>query len=137
MNNLVKNNKKYKLLWIVIIFSSICIFHILILLWIIPYNMVWWWNIESKEKMYLLESISILLNIIILSIFLINYWYLTKNKRIIKYANTSMWLIFFIFALNTIGNIFSKNLLEKIIFTPITLILSIISLNLIKKNKKN
>jgi len=85
----------------------------------------------------LLESISIIVNIVILSIFLVNYWYLSKNKIIVKYAKASMWLVFLVFALNTIGNIFSKNLLEKIVFTPITFILSIVSLKLIKKNKKS
>lgn len=37
----------------------------------------------------------------------------------------SLWLMAGLFALNTVGNLFSNNDFERIIFTPVTLLLSI------------
>jgi ABC-type transport system involved in cytochrome bd biosynthesis fused ATPase/permease subunit len=36
-----------------------------------------------------------------------------------------LWIMFVMFFLNTIGNLFSNNDLEKTIFTPITVLLSL------------
>ncbi len=41
-----------------------------------------------------------------------------------------LWAMFVLFFINTIGNLFSINELEKLIFTPVTLVLSLFSLRL-------
>jgi hypothetical protein len=38
--------------------------------------------------------------------------------------------MFVLFAINTVGNIFSNNELERLIFTPLTLLLAVFSLRL-------
>jgi uncharacterized membrane protein YjjP (DUF1212 family) len=75
------------------------------------------------------EIISILINGIMLAVVAIYTRHLNVkiNPKIIKAA---LWIMVGIFLLNTIGNLFSKNEWEKIIFTPITLLLAIFSLRL-------
>jgi hypothetical protein len=46
-------------------------------------------------------------------------------KKIITYA---FWLMTGLFLLNTLGNILSKNKLERNLFTPVTILLAIFSL---------
>lgn len=48
-----------------------------------------------------------------------------------------LWLMVFLFLLNTVGNVFSLNKFEQLVFTALTLIVSLLSLRLVleKKNK--
>ena len=48
-----------------------------------------------------------------------------------------LWLMFFLFLLNTLGNVFFLNKFEQLVFTAFTLIVSLLSLRLVleKKNK--
>jgi hypothetical protein len=48
-----------------------------------------------------------------------------------------LWLMVFLFLLNTLGNVFSLNKFEQLVFTALTLIVSLLSLRLVleKKNK--
>ncbi len=49
------------------------------------------------------------------------------NQTLLKVL---LWLMFAMFALNTIGNLLSKNLTEALIFTPLTLLLALFSFRL-------
>ncbi len=59
------------------------------------------------------------------------YFKLKINPVIIKIA---LWIMAFLFLLNTIGNLFSENDFEKIAFTPLTLILAILCIRLATTN---
>lgn len=91
--------------------------------------MVWGGRIQSQEQMIPFEITSILLNIMMLAVVAVYTRHLNVkiNSKIIKVA---LWIMFAIFLLNTIGNLFSNNQWEKIIFTPITLLLAVFSLRL-------
>jgi len=41
-----------------------------------------------------------------------------------------VWILFIIFSFNIVGNILAKTLFEKIIFTPVTLCLSLLMLRI-------
>ena len=53
------------------------------------------------------------------------------QKNVITY---SLWLMTGLFLLNTLGNVTSKNKLEKRLFTPVTILLAIFSLTLALAN---
>ncbi len=91
--------------------------------------MVWGGRIKNQEQMISFEITSILINIIMLAVVAIYAGYLNLkiNPKIIKVA---LWIMVVIFLLNTIGNLFSNNEMEKMIFTPLTLLLAIFSLRL-------
>ncbi len=111
------------------IFSLMILFHTLVIVKIIPFTMVWGGRIKNQEQMISFEITSILINIIMLAVVAIYAGYLNLkiNPKIIKVA---LWIMVVIFLLNTIGNLFSNNEMEKMIFTPLTLLLAIFSLRL-------
>lgn len=110
---------------LLILFSLIIIFHALALLEIIPYQMLWGGRLQSFSQLLVFESISITLNAAMMMIVLIH----TKTINISihqRVTEISLKAMSALFLLNTLGNIFSDNELEKIIFTPITLVLAIL-----------
>jgi hypothetical protein len=114
---------------LIIILSLIVIFHLLVILRIIPFEIVWGGRLKNTSDMLVFETVSIALNLIMLSVVGINagVFKLKINPMIIKAA---LWLMFGLFLINTIGNLFSLNQFEKIVFTPLTLLLSLFSLRL-------
>ncbi len=46
-----------------------------------------------------------------------------------------MWVMVAIFGLNTIGNLFAESMLEKLVFTPVTAALAVLSLRLAIEKK--
>lgn len=112
---------------LLIIFSISLVFHFLVVLKIVPYNIVWGGRLMSDTAMYRFETVSIVLNFLFLLIMLVSL-----NILNVSFSKTTMTIIFWImaalFALNTVGNLQSKNKLEKILFTPITVLLTIFSL---------
>lgn len=95
--------------------------------------MLWGGRLKSKSEMYFFETISLLVNLVMLAAVIVKRARTTKK---IKWVNTILWSMFVLFLLNTIGNIFSSNQLEKILFTPVTLILSVLCLMLVLKRQE-
>jgi hypothetical protein len=117
---------------LLIIFSLVMIFHALVLTGIIPFEMVWGGRLKSKEEMIPFEITSIALNLVMLGIVAIQTGLLKVNVKPIV-LKIAFWCMFVLFAVNTVGNIFSNNELERFIFTPLTLLLSVFSLRLALK----
>ena len=46
-----------------------------------------------------------------------------------------LWLMVFLFLLNTLGNVFSLNKFEQLVVTSVTLIVSLLSLRLVLEKK--
>lgn len=105
--------------------SAMLVYHFLIITQVIPYEATWGGRLKSVEQMYRFESVSILLNLIIVFIVAVKGGYI---KRITpgKLTNILLWLIVVLFAFNTIGNIASVSKIEAIIFTPVTLLYTIL-----------
>lgn len=128
-------NKKNALVIMSSILIVLLIFHLLILLQIIPYNQVWAGRLSSVEEMRRFEAFSIALNIFMLSILIIKHRQLT-NGNSNKIINSLIWLFSAFFLLNTLGNLFAKNTLELILGTTLTLISSLLCFYIVKKDKK-
>ena len=91
----------------------VVLFHICILVKIIPYNITWGGRLQNDSEMYVFESISILVNIFLALVLLM------KGKLIRftfpeKAINTILWIFCFLFILNTLGNLFAQTSFEKI-----------------------
>ena len=99
---------------------------ILVLLKVIPYSIVWSGRLKSDREMYRFEVISILVNSIFFILILIQSGILTYEfpQRIMTIM---LWFMSGLFLLNTIGNLMSKNRMEKIFFTPVTIILTVLT----------
>ena len=109
-------------IWIIL--SLMILFHLLVLFSVIPYDMVWGGRLESRQQMLRFESVSILLNLGMLVITGIKAGMIKWRVRAV-FITILLWIMFVLFALNTLGNLMSVSLLEKAIFTPFTAILAL------------
>ena len=114
--------------------GMLLIFHFLILTEQIPYDKVWAGRLNSIEEMRNFETFSILLNLFILSVLQIKYRQLSKGIKN-KIIDILIWIFAGFFALNTLGNLFSKSMTELIFGTLLTLTLSILCFVIAKKKK--
>ena len=98
----------------------ITLFHVAVLVKLIPYEIAWGGRLHSVKEMYLFEALSILLNLFLGFILLIKGLGI-KTFVPRKKVNLILWAYFFLFALNTVGNMLAKSTMEKS-FTFITLL---------------
>ena len=91
----------------------ITLFHLSIIVKIIPYNIAWGGRLTNDNEMYVFETISILINVF-LSWILLMKGNFVKFKFSIKTVNIILWIFFGLFVLNTFGNIFAKTNFEKL-----------------------
>ena len=118
---------------ILIILSLSLVFHICVLLKFISYKIVWGGKLKSDKEMYRFETVSILINLFFLFIILLQSGILSIGIPA-KIMTGVLWTMSALFLLNTFGNVMSKNKTEKIIFSPITIILTIFSVVLAMNN---
>lgn len=114
------------------ILTAVLLFHFSVLLQIIDFTKVWGGRLKDTQQMYVFETISICLNLFLLFIILqkVNY---VKQIFSIKLINIILWVFVFIFALNTIGNLFATNIVEKILGTVLTLVSGYLCWVIVKK----
>lgn len=120
-------------LGLLILLSLFLVLHFLILFKIIPYNLIWGSRLKSNNEMYRFETFSVLINSLFLIITLMHLGFMNINipGKVITYA---LWVMTALFLLNTLGNAISKNKIERLLFTPITLLLAIFSFILALSN---
>lgn len=95
------------------------LFHITLLIGVIPYEIAWGGRLETEEEMYVFETLSILINLFFIFVLLQKGGYIRSyfNQKTISII---LWIFFAIFVLNTLGNVFAKTNFEKA-FTIVTL----------------
>lgn len=96
-------------------------FHTLVILEVIPYTIVWGSRLKSFQEMIQFEVVALILN----AGLLIVTWVKVKNKHN-AFVSILLWAYTGLFALNTIGNLLSKNMFEMIVFTPLTILLALL-----------
>lgn len=112
-------NRKETANILLVIFSLTVTLHILVLIGIVPADMVWGGRLESGPQLYMMELISILLNVFLIYIVLQKANY---TRRSISRKWLGYWLKGFsgLFLLNTLGNLFAIQPYERIAGTIIT-----------------
>lgn len=105
------------------------IMHILIMLKILPSDFVWGGQINDDASLMRLELIALIVSFVFLAIAIIKMNSL-KAEKSQKVINVVVWFMFFYFLLNIVGNLASDSTLEKIIFLPITVILTVTTFRL-------
>jgi hypothetical protein len=125
-------NRKLPLIFLISTNIFVSGYHLLILFKLIDFKMVWGGRLHTTSEMYQFESFSLFINLLILSILLLDF----KRNITKTYIQIIYWILAVMFILNTLGNVISVNYYEKIIFTPITLISSISCFMLISHKRK-
>ena len=104
--------------------AAIMLFHLSIILKIVPYEITWGGRLTTDSEMYVFEMLSILINLILGLTLLIKGSYI-KQIVSLKIVTIILWIFLILFGLNTIGNVFAKTNFEKI-FAVLTLSSSIL-----------
>ena len=119
------------MLWLL---SVVTIFHLSILLKIVPYEITWGGRLTNDSEMYVFETISIVINLLLITSLLIKGSYL-KSFIPLKVVHVILWIFFVLFGLNTVGNLIAKTNFEKS-FAVLTLASSYLLWIILTKNKK-
>lgn len=114
--------------------SIVLVFHFCVLLEIISYKIVWAGKINSLDEMRIFETASILINTLLIAILYIKSKNI-KNNVSNKVVNAIIWVFVFLFALNTIGNLFAKSMIEQVLGTTLTFISSALCWIIVRKGK--
>lgn len=117
-----------------ILLSTVILFHLLIVLQVIPYENVWAGKLQSVDEMYAFEAASIFINLVLIGVLLLKGRYVGHRipERIL---DVILWLFVVVFSLNTIGNLMAKTYFERVIFTPLTLLLAYLSWLVVRKRE--
>ena len=116
--------KKIYINTLLLISALVTVFHLLILVRLIPYEITWGGNLKTVEEMYVFETLSILINLFFVFILLQKGEYI-RYVMGRKTVNMILWIFFVLFTLNTIGNLFAETNFEKY-FTLLTLLSSVL-----------
>ena len=111
--------KKIYISTLLLISALVTVFHALILLRVIPFEITWGGKLKTVEEMYVFETLSILINSFFVFILLQKGEYI-RYVMGRKTVNIILWIFFVLFTLNTIGNLFAETNFEKY-FTLLTL----------------
>ena len=112
----------------------ITVFHLSILLKIIPYEITWGGRLKNDSEMYVFETISILINLFLGFVLLIKGNYI-KQLIPLNIVTIILWVFLILFVLNTVGNIIAKTNFEKV-FAILTASLAILIWSILRKERK-
>ena len=113
----------------------VILFHFLVLSQIINYKNVWGGKLSNENEMYVFETISICLNAFLLFVVLQKAAYI-KQLFSAKIIETVLWIFIIIFGLNTVGNLFANNMIEKTVGTILTLVSAYLCFMIVRKNNE-
>jgi hypothetical protein len=128
-------NQKHASYTMLGLLTLVILFHLSVITQLVPYTIVWAGKMKSVQEMYLFESVSIAINLFLITVVSLKIE-LIKHAISHKILNGILWFFVVLFSLNTVGNLFAKTDFEKYVFTPLTLI-SAILIWCIVRNKKN
>ncbi len=115
---------KISFLTLVIVLGLTIVFHLLMITGVFPMDLVWGGTMIDRRDFYIMESISISVNILFILVILGRSGFLTWTLST-RFYIVAVWIIAALFTLNTVGNILSHNKTESLIFTPVTLLLTV------------
>lgn len=110
---------------LLLLFAAAIIFQVIVLAGFIPTEMVWGGRLQNEEERTVgaLVSIGVL---VLVSLAMLNRMGIIGRSSS-AFGKWGMWLVCALFALNTIGNLFAMDLRETLIFTPITLLCTVLA----------
>lgn len=109
------------------VFLVTTVFHVLVVVGVVPFAIVWSGRLRDHSQMLRFEAGSLTVTLLMLAIVAVRAGYM--NIKIPARVMTVVFsLMFLLFLANTAGNLASKNALEKRLFTPLTLVLALLSL---------
>lgn len=111
-------------------FGLLAVFHILVLLRVIPANIVWGGMIQGGQaNLVTLEVIALAVTLLFILITAAKTGYLQAGK-LAGVVNIGVWLILVFLLLNMLGNFASGVSFENLIAAPVTILLALCAFRL-------
>ena len=114
---------------LLVLFGLLAAFHILILFNLLPADIVWGGQAASSSNPRALLTVSLIFNVLFALVVAARMGYI-ETGGLSKVINVLLWVIFAYLLLNTAGNLASSSSLEKLLFTPITIVAAMLVLRL-------
>lgn len=115
---------------LLVLFGVLAVFHILILFNLLPSGIVWGGQFGgASASLRTLEMVSLGFTILFALVVAARVGYIPAG-RLARVVNILLWVIFAYLLLNTVGNLASSSLTEKVIFTPLTILAALLALRL-------
>ncbi|WP_044514261.1 hypothetical protein [Hymenobacter sp. DG25B] len=114
---------------LLLILALLVVMHLLILAGIIPFALVWGGRLQNQAQMLRFETVSVLVNMLLLAVVALRAGLLRVRLHPIA-GRILLGLMAGLFLLNTVGNLLSAHPFEQMVFTPLTLVLFLLSLRL-------
>jgi len=117
----------------ILLFALVILFHAAILVGIIffdyaPIDFLWGGRMKTPEELLVFEILSLIVSSFCLVVVLIKSDRL-RVPSLKRMSGFILWVLFILFLLNTVGNIFAKTSFEKL-FSIVTIALAILCLRL-------
>ncbi len=110
--------------------GALAVFHVLVLLGVVPDEMVWGGRATGPDaNLFVLESVALVVTFLFAGIVAAKAEYFGPAMTG-KLVTVAMWFVFGYFTFGILANLMSSSSLERLIFTPVNLILAILSLRL-------
>lgn len=111
---------------LLLLLSLLGIMHILLLIGVIPQGVVWGGQLKNQEDLFQMESISLVVTFFFALIVFFKIKSLRNGKKS-KILSILLYIIAIFFLINTFTNLFSPVLLERLIFTPVSITMAVLS----------
>ena len=111
---------------LLVMLALLAVFHMLVLLHMVPSGMVWGGRAESGTAGRL-ETIGVTVTVLFMLITAMRAGFLWPG-RLSRTAKVAMWVVFVYITLNIIGNVTSVSTAEKAIFIPASVIMALLAL---------
>jgi hypothetical protein len=100
--------------------AGLVVFHLFVLIGVIPYGVVWGGRLEDTSEMWLFEVVSIVILILVAAVVATRGGHMhgvIPERGVVPL----LWMLVVLFVLNTVGNLFAATMVETVVFTPFTL----------------
>lgn len=105
------------------------LFHLLVLIGVVPDTIVWGGRITDRQKLIVMETVS-LITIVLVGVLSFVHGRMITAENGSMVLRIVMWVFAALFLANTVGNLFAKTAFERFAFTPVTAVLTFLTLRL-------
>jgi hypothetical protein len=111
--------------------GALAVFHVLVLAKVLPPDIVWGGRMGDapESNLVVLETTALLVTLLFALIIAAKAGHV-RAVKLRKVVHIGAWIVFAYFTLNIIGNLASSASVEKLVFTPISIVLAALALRL-------
>lgn len=104
---------------LIVILCSVIVFHLLVMMGIVPREWVWGGHLRTTKDVVVFESVAVVVGLVIVAVVSGKKRYM-RSGAVPGVVNMILWVFALMFVLNTAGNMVATTSMESKIFTPIS-----------------